>query len=245
MPRGDRYRNAEHLPNLRAGRRAPPAATLPRQRRGTTPQMVGRYPDYDVMDSAHTWDAATRRVVEARLRPRPGRRFFSDDEADTARALCDTVTAQDRDPRIPVMLMVDEKLADRRFDGYRYEDMPDDDQTWRLVLRGLDEVAQRRYGAPFARCAEDAREAICEQFSRGVLQGRVFDQLNCKRAWTVVTRAILAEFYSHPWAWNEIGFGGPAYPRGYMRLGEGLREPHARPEAVHDDPVRELTPPAP
>ena len=26
-------------------------------------------------------------------------------------------------------------------------------------------------------------------------------------------------FYSHPWAWNEIGFGGPAYPQGYMRLG--------------------------
>lgn len=245
MPRGDRYRDAEHLPNLRAGRTPPPAATLPKQRRGITPQMVGRYPDYDVMDAAPTWDDATRRVVEQRLLPRNGRRFFTDDEAETACAFCDTITAQDRDPRIPVMQMVDEKLADRRFDGFRYDNMPDDDQTWRLVLRGLDEVAERRYGMRFSRCTEDIREAICDQFSRGVLHGGAFDQLDCTRAWTVVTRIILAEFYSHPWAWNEIGFGGPAYPRGYMRLGEGLREPHARPEAVHDDPAREQAPPVP
>ena len=37
-------------------------------------------------------------------------------------------------------------------------------------------------------------------------------------------RAVLSAFYSHPWAWNEIGFGGPAYPRGYARLGVGQRE---------------------
>ena len=32
-------------------------------------------------------------------------------------------------------------------------------------------------------------------------------------------------YYAHPWAWDEIGFGGPAYPRGYMRLEHGLPEP--------------------
>ena len=42
--------------------------------------------------------------------------------------------------------------------------------------------------------------------------------------------AILAAFYSHPWAWNEIGYGGPAYPEGYMRLGPlSILEPHERP----------------
>jgi Gluconate 2-dehydrogenase subunit 3 len=201
--------------------------------------MVGRYPDYDVMESAATWDAVTRRVVEQRLQHSGELRFFTADEAPTGRALCDTVTAQNGEPRIPVVEMVDEKMAERRFDGYRHASLPDDDQTWRLVLRGLDEVAHRRYGSRFAECPEDAREAICRQFSKGLLQGGVFDEIDCKLAWSVVTRAILAEFYSHPWAWNEIGFGGPAYPRGYMRLGEGLREPHEKPEAVHDDPVRE------
>jgi hypothetical protein len=51
-------------------------------------------------------------------------------------------------------------------------------------------------------------------------------------------RGVLSAFYSHPWAWNEIGYGGPAYPRGYMRLGEGQRERHQAPEAGEEDPVR-------
>ncbi|MFN2581294.1 MAG: gluconate 2-dehydrogenase subunit 3 family protein [Candidatus Dormibacteria bacterium] len=212
---------------------------MPRQRRGVTPQMVGRYPDYDVMDAADTWDDVTRKVVEARLEPPGELRFFTKEEAPIAHAFCDTVMAQDWEPRVPVVAMVDAKLADRNFDGYRYENMPDDDVTWRRVLRGLDEVSCRRYGAPFADCARDVREAIIDQLAKGMLQGGVWDELNCARAWSVVMRAVLAEFYSHPWAWNEIGFGGPAYPRGYMRLGEGVREPFEKPEARDADPVRE------
>jgi hypothetical protein len=47
----------------------------------------------------------------------------------------------------------------------------------------------------------------------------VWDELPCATAWSVVMRGVLSEFYSHPWAWNEIGFGGPAYPRGYAAFG--------------------------
>ena len=60
-----------------------------------------------------------------------------------------------------------------------------------------------------------------------------------KRAWSVCMRMILAAFYSHPWAWNEIGFGGPAYPRGFMRLGPtSTREPFERSGATDEDPAR-------
>ena len=62
------------------------------------------------------------------------------------------------------------------------------------------------------------------------------------RPWSVVMRYALSALYSHPWAWNEIGFGGPAYPRGYMRMGVGDhvgRDPHEAEEAFQRDPVRE------
>jgi hypothetical protein len=50
---------------------------------------------------------------------------------------------------------------------------------------------------------------------------------------------ILSGFYSHPWAWNEIGFGGPAYPRGYMRLGPvSSLEPFETPGATQRDAAR-------
>ena len=82
---------------------------------------------------------------------------------------------------------------------------------------------------------------VIDAFASGELRGEVWDELDPKNAWSVVMRAVLSAFYSHPWAWNEIGFGGPAYPRGYSRFGsphlKGSEreswEPH---EAVNWDP---------
>lgn len=230
--------HGEHLPNLRADRQPPHPSWLPRQRRGTTPQMIGRYPDFDVMETVETWDEATKTVVLARLNPPGPLRFFTAEEEPTLRALCDICTAQDKDPRVPVAESVDTKLADGMLDGYQYADMPDDRDTWRLVLKGLREIAEVTHGKPFADCLPDLQEGIVEQFAAGKLSGGAWDQINVARAWSVCMRAILSGFYSHPWAWNEIGFGGPAYPRGYMRLGPvGVLEPFESPGATSEDPV--------
>ena len=126
---------------------APSPYELPRQRRGTTPQMHGRYPDYDVLENARHWDPVTRELVIQRVENVPPVRFFSAREAATARALCDVLMAQDRDPRIPVVNYVDEKLHEGQLDGYQYFDMPDDRDVWRIVLRGLDEQAAARADA--------------------------------------------------------------------------------------------------
>ena len=41
-------------------------------------------------------------------------------------------------------------------------------------------------------------------------------------------------YYAHPWAWDEIGFGGPAYPRAYTRLERGEPEPWEVEEQRYD-----------
>ena len=38
-------------------------------------------------------------------------------------------------------------------------------------------------------------------------------------------------YYSHPHAWSEIGFGGPANPRGYVRMQANRRDPWEPAEA--------------
>jgi hypothetical protein len=235
-------RAAEHLPHLRSDGEPPDPTWLPRQRAGTTPQMIGRYPDYDVLANERNWDAATRAVVHARLTTPGPMRFFTESEQPTLRALCDVATAQDAEPRVPVAAMVDEKLAAGRLDGFRYADMPGDPETWRRVLRGLDEAARaRRYGGSFGDCDVEDREAIFKAFAEGSLHDGVWEEIDVSRAFSVCMRAILAAFYSHPWAWNEIGYGGPAYPQGYMRLGPtAVLEPHERRGATGEDPVREV-----
>ena len=232
----------DHLPNLRPDGEPPHPSWLPRQRRGTTPQMIGRYPDFDVFDAVDSWDHATRAVIEERmaLAGRP-LRFFTADQEPTLRAFCDTTMAQDEDPRVPVAEFVDDKLAEGRGDGYQYADMPDDRDTWRLVLEGLEHSARERTDDAhgFADAPVQVREAIVEDFSKGRCADGPWDRLNVSRAWTVCMGSVLSGFYSHPWAWNEIGFGGPAYPRGFMRLGPvSVIEPFERPGATQEDPVR-------
>jgi Gluconate 2-dehydrogenase subunit 3 len=234
----------DHLPKRRPGGVPAHPSWLPRQRRGTTPQMIGRYPDFDVLDAVSTWDEATKKVVLARLEPPGPLRFFTSDEEPALRVLCDIALDQDCEPRIPVAKMVDGKLADGKLDGYQYADMPDDRNTWRLVLRGLDHTAKMGYQVDFAGATQTQREAIVSEFARGRLVGGAWDELNVTRAWSVVMRMMLSAFYSHPWAWNEIGFGGPAYPRGFMRLGgpggdgPAVREPFEKPGATDEDPVQ-------
>ena len=98
--------------------------------------------------------------------------------------------------------------------------MPDDRDAWRLVARGLDEQATwRARAASFAAADIEVQRAIVADFAEGKLDGGAWDELNVTRAFGLVMRVVLACFYSHPWAWNEIGFGGPAYPRGYSRFG--------------------------
>lgn len=229
----------EHLPHLRPTGTPAHPSWLPRQRSGTTPQMIGRYPDYDILQESHTWDDATKSVVLARLEPQGPLRFFTSREEPAMRALCDVCTAQDREPRVPVAETVDTKLADRMLDGFQYADMPSDTDTWHLVIAGLDETAQERHQSVFAKCSTENQENIVADLAAGTLSGGSWTQLNVARAWSVCMRAILAAFYSHPWAWNEIGFGGPAYPRGFMRTGPlSTLEPFEHPGATSEDPVR-------
>jgi hypothetical protein len=202
---------AGHLPGAAEGPPGPPPE-LPVQRRGVTPQMRGRYPDYDVLAETGHWDAATRRVVLERVARVPELRFFDEREAVTLGAFCDEVTAQDREPRIPVLAMVDAKFHAGELDGFRHHDLPEDPETWRRVAAGLERAAVAAgCQEGFAAADEKRRREVVQAFSEGKLD---LGGLPAEKAWSVVMRAITAAFYSHPWAWNEIGFGGPAYPRG-------------------------------
>ena len=234
------FRLAEHLPNLREDRQPAPPEELPRQRAGVTPQMHGRYPDYNVLDEVQHWDGVTRRLILGRVEKVPPIRFFTEREARTLGAFCDVVMAQDQEPKIPVLNMVDAKLFEGQLDGFRFEDLPDDRETWRRVALGLDAAARQHGVGDFAGAAVDVQRAVIQAFSDGKLHGEIWDELPPSRAWSVVMRAVLSAFYSHPWAWNEIGFGGPAYPRGYARLGAGQRESWERAAAFEVDVVEDV-----
>ena len=204
--------------------------------------MVGRYPDWDVLDEQGHWDETTRKVVLDRVENVPALTFFDEREAATLKAFCDVILAQDEEPRIPVLSYIDEKLAGGGGDGWQYYDLPHDTDVWKIVARGLDEEAQRNAFDSFADASLEVQTGIVHRFGKGELHGGSWESVNVARAWKVVIRYACQAFYSHPWAWTEIGFGGPAYPRGYGAFGAphlGERESWETSESFHFDPVKD------
>jgi hypothetical protein len=206
-----------------------------REKPSVTPGSVEqRFPGYDVLGQAKTWDRTTRKVVLGRLEPSPRLRFFSASQEPTVRALVDRLLAQDDEPRVPVVEMIDQRLAERRGDGYRYENMPEDWEAWSASVEAIEAESRASLGTGFAeldiRAQTELIEAVrCTEGDwRGLPAGRLFE------LWM---RYACDAYYSHPWAWNEIGFGGPAYPRGYKDLGVGKREPWEVRERDASDPV--------
>ncbi|MDQ0756411.1 gluconate 2-dehydrogenase subunit 3 family protein [Arthrobacter sp. B3I4] len=183
----------------------------------------GRYPGFSALAQAKHWDRATAAVVQSRLGLPPDVRFFSPAEEAAARALFDLLLDQHAEPRVPVVNLVDARLAEEETDGWHYDNMPRDGEAWRASLAGLDQEARVREGCAFALLSRDGQarllQDICD-LDRELWQGMPAD-----RVWGLWTRYACTAFYSHPLAWDEIGFAGPAYPRGYKNLGVDRLEP--------------------
>ncbi|HEY3923735.1 MAG TPA: gluconate 2-dehydrogenase subunit 3 family protein [Acidothermaceae bacterium] len=192
--------------------------------RGRTPgSRPSRFPGFDVLDEVDRWDAATAGVVLARLTPSPELSFFTGVEQATAEALCDHLLAQHDEPRVPVAALIDVRLATGETDGWHYADMPEDGEAWRQTLAFLDDDATQRYGTVFGELTKDQQAAVVQAIQN--LKTQRWHALPANQVWSLWTRYACTAFYSHPWAWNEMGFPGPAYPRGYKNIGLDKREP--------------------
>lgn len=205
-----------------------------KRRSGVTPGNQGRFEGYDVLDQERYWDPVTADLVKSRLRNRAGGlAFFGPREASTARTLMDDILAQHDEPKVPVLEMVDARLASGETDGWRYEDMPPDAVAWRESLSHLNADAEEVFGRRFEECSGAQRAELIEK----VRGSDKWHGLYAPHVWSLWSRYACAAFYAHPWAWNEIGFGGPAYPRGYKVMRPGWREPWEAAESDAHDPV--------
>jgi hypothetical protein len=190
----------------------------------------GYYPGFSTLSQKDFWDEATRRIVLARVDKISPIRFFSSEEAQLMTAVCGRILPQDdRDElrKIPIVNYIDERLYADRLDGYRYDHMPSDQEAHRLGLRAIAEVAQHMLGKPFLELQPIEQESVLETLHEGQPPAAhsIWQQMPVQPYWLLLVSDVVGAYYAHPYAWDEIGFGGPAYPRGYMRLENGEPEP--------------------
>jgi hypothetical protein len=199
----------------------------------------GYYPGYRTLSQQKFWDAKTREVILDRVNNVPPIRFFTPEEARLLEAICDRVLPQDdrhETHKVPIVPQIDKRLFENSHHGYRYEGMPPDREAFLMGLQAIEEIAQHLHGRGFLEITCLEQDEILRQIHDGKppAADRIWEQMPVHRFWMLLVQDCAEAYYSHPWAWDEIGYGGPAYPRAYMRLERGEAEPWESEEKRYD-----------
>jgi hypothetical protein len=197
--------------------------------------MPERYPGYDVLAKRDTpsWNEPSRRAIGERLAIADKPEFLNAEAWRTLGAICDRIVPQpEHRAPVPIAAMVDRKLASNSGDGYRQAVLPPLRDAWRRGLAALDAAALAKHEQRFHALAAATQNALLKAMQKGELDGPEWERMPSNVFFTErLVHDILAAYYSHPSAWSEIGFGGPASPRGYVRMNFNRRDPWEATEA--------------
>lgn len=193
------------------------------------------YLDYDVLDKRTTpsWDEPTRAVIDDRMRTPDEPAWCNLAQWATLRALCETIIPQPKDrEQVLLAALVDRKIARGKSDGYRNDQLPPLQDAWRIALAALDEESHSRRRVRFADLDDAARIELIVAMERGLLHDPAWQKMSPKLFFSQhVLHDICTAYYAHPYTWSDIGFGGPANPRGYVRMDFNRRDPWEAVEA--------------
>ena len=154
--------------------------------------------------------------------------FFTAEEWATADALCRRMLPQPAGrPPVPLAALLDAKLVADSGDGFRESDMPYMREAWKQGIGATEAESRARHGGRgFTALDAAEQDALLGMMQRGELSEPAWDGLGAANFFAKrMLTDIPGLYYSHPTAWSEMGFGGPASPRGYVRMELDRRDP--------------------
>ena len=191
--------------------------------------MADPYAGYDVLAKRDTpsWNDKTRDVVDRRMSLRGPEAVLTGAQHAVLARLVERIAPQpERRAPANTLAMLTRRIADDEGDGYRPAALPRFAECWRRILDALDAEAREVHGEGFAALAEPDADALLQAVSEGRTQAGAWSDLPPERVWKWrIIPDILAAHWAQPALWSDMGFGGPASPRGYVRLDANRRDP--------------------
>ena len=192
--------------------------------------MTERYPGYDVLTKRWTqsWNEQTRQVIDRRLAVPREPRFFSAAEWRTLeRGVRSHHAAAGRRVR-PFRCR---PTSIRRWPTACWTATATPSCRRRARPGGAawprwTQEARDAHGSPFHALSPEQQDELLRRMQHGELTAPAWGGMPCRLFFEHrVIPDITHAYYAHPIAWSEIGFGGPASPRGYVRMGLDRRDP--------------------
>jgi hypothetical protein len=189
-----------------------------------------RFPGYSTLAKRDTpsWNDATRKVIDKRLNDPPPRRFFAEDEWAILLAVCDRILPQpgSAENKVPIANFIDQKMDKDQGDGFRQAGQPTMQEMWKRGLHAIDAEARLRFGASFLDLFGGRQDDLLRIVQNSDVRAPEWARVPAKAFFqNRVQHDIVTYYYGHPRGWDEMGFGGPASPRGYVRMGFDRHDP--------------------
>lgn len=186
-----------------------------------------RYPGYDILKEQDHWDDHTREIVLKRLGPFPEHRFLHQREAEMIFAIAQHIVYDDRKEILDYVLdHIDSTLFSPIGEDQRQVGEPEHKVLIRKGLKAIDKLAEKQYGASFLEIDSQQQLSLLTALETGkAMLVDEWQSISQKQLFKKLATQIVSAYYSHPTVWSEIGYGGPAYPRGYVRVEKGLTDP--------------------
>jgi hypothetical protein len=193
------------------------------------------YPEGTVralLQSPHVSDV-TRAALDSRLNaPLYEPQFFDPDTYLLLQAVCARLFPQPERPEaIEVASSIDERLATGASDGWRFDVLPPDRETYRRGLGGIRQSAQALFSRDFLDLAPSEQDQVLSQVQAGQAPGDAWLVIDAQRFFEELLVEATSFYYSHPLAQEEIGYVGMADVPAWTRIGLNERE-EWEPEAV-------------
>lgn len=176
--------------------------------------------------SAATRAALTQRLAATDQAAAYEPQFFAPETYQLLVAVAARLFPQPERPvPIPLASAVDERLAQGKSDGWRYDALPPDRETYRLGLGGIEQIAQALFKADFEQLAAAQQDEIIKVLATGNPPGEAWQTLRADRFFEEMLAELTENYYAHPWAQDEIGYTGYADLPTWTKIGLNEKEP--------------------
>jgi gluconate 2-dehydrogenase gamma chain len=171
---------------------------------------------------------ATRTAIQARLDAPAA--YTPQLLAPEAYALLEAVAARllpqpDRpEGPVPLAPAIDQRLAEGRADGWRYDTLPPDREAYRLGLGGIQEIAHSQFQVDFRALLPEQQDEVLQALANGTPPGKTWQTLNAGRFFEELLAELTETYYAHPLAQEEIGYVGMADLPTWSKIGLNEKE---------------------
>ncbi|TDF99480.1 gluconate 2-dehydrogenase subunit 3 family protein [Paenibacillus piri] len=197
--------------------------------------MAGQshYPSFEVMNEQDEWDDHTQTIVTSRLKPNINLQFLTSKEAELVKRIS-SLFVNDQTPEVLDFVVghIDQTLYQSPGESQRKADVPKAPELIRAGLQAIEQGVQEQYTSAFLELDMAEQKQYLQYISESIAKPQeVWDGIPQEALFKKLLNLTYESYCSHPKVWSEIGYAGPAYPRGYVRTQLGQLDPwEAQPE---------------